>query len=302
MFSISNHLNSNHRNVYVYNLLSYDIMGRKIASKKQPNPKPDSDPDSTVVQILPYLYLGPRSAASSGSFIRSREITHILSIGASPPGDKLPSVSYTKVPMLDGPGGSVENVLERARAVLDDVRLSNTSWVGEADRSSMVSSPSPVKGKEKLGQKTQKRILIHCSAAISRSPTLIAAYLISAHDLTLRQSLGMIIRARPAVNPNPELFRQLKELEVRFRGSGSMEGVENLPLRREDRIRLLEEGTDGEEKREKVSSILLSPTEWYRILIRSFQAGADDIQGFRCPAQHQRSCLSIPDDVQESRL
>lgn len=278
-------------------------MRRKIASKKQPNPKPDSDPDSTVVQILPYLYLGPRSAASSGSFIRSREITHILSIGASPPGDKLPSVSYTKVPMLDGPGGSVENVLERARAVLDDVRLSNTSWVGEADRSSMVSSPSPVKGKEKLGQKTKKRILIHCSAAVSRSPSLIAAYLISAHDLTLKQSLGMIIRTRPAVNPNTELFKQLKELEVRIRGSGSMEGVENLPLRREDRIRLFEEGqTDGEEKREKVSSILLSPTEWYRILIRSFQAGADDIQGFRCPAQHQRSCLSIPGDVQESRL
>jgi atypical dual specificity phosphatase len=81
------------------------------------------------------------------------------------------------------------------------------------------------------------KIPVHCSAAVSRSPTIVAAYLMKKCDMSLKDALGLIIRARPAVCPNDGFLRQLKELEIRLRGSSSLE-VESLPSRKERRVAL----------------------------------------------------------------
>ncbi|OCB86438.1 hypothetical protein A7U60_g6559 [Sanghuangporus baumii] len=81
----------------------------------------DADADSGAVEILPYLFLGPRSAAASEPFIRARGITHVLSIGASPPRPALPGVVYTRVPMLDSPSLKVMEVRIRGCSSLEGV-------------------------------------------------------------------------------------------------------------------------------------------------------------------------------------
>ncbi|KAL5495699.1 hypothetical protein ACEPAI_1163 [Sanghuangporus weigelae] len=207
----------------------------------------DADADSGAVEILPYLFLGPRSAAASKPFIRAHGITHVLSIGASPPGPALPGLVYTRVPMLDSPSVRIENVYQRAREAIETVRPPD-EVSNRVDSQSSPSSPVLVQAKEKQKIKQnqkqkekEKKILVHCSTAVSRSPSIVAAYLMSEHNMSLRESLGSIVRARPAVNPNPGLFAQLKEMEVRIRGYSSMEGVESLPGRKEERVRLFEE-------------------------------------------------------------
>ncbi|KAL5534665.1 hypothetical protein ACEPAG_1129 [Sanghuangporus baumii] len=235
-------------------------MGRKTtakASKKNgatsnlttnanANTNTNAESDSAAVEILPYLFLGPRSAAASESFVRAHGITHVLSIGASPPGPALPGVVYTRLSMLDNPTARIDGVYERAREAIEAVRPAGLRSASDRDRVDSQSSSSPpvvaqAKAKLKLKQsQKEKKILVHCSAAVSRSPTIVAAYLMSEHNMSLRESLGRIIRARPAVNPNPGLFAQLKEMEVRIRGCSSLEGVESLPGRKEERVRLFE--------------------------------------------------------------
>ncbi|OCB91191.1 hypothetical protein A7U60_g1600 [Sanghuangporus baumii] len=222
----------------------------------------NADADSGAVEILPYLFLGPRSAAASEPFIRARGITHVLSIGASPPRPALPGVVYTRVPMLDSPSVRIENVYQRAREAIEAVRPPE-EVPNRVDSRSSPSSPVPVQAKAKQTLKQnqkqkgkEKKILVHCSTAVSRSPSIVAAYLMSEHNMSLRESLGRIVRARPAVNPNPGLFAQLKEMEVRIRGCSSLEGVDSLPGRKEERVRLFEEcerahDDDDEEEEEE---------------------------------------------------
>jgi dual specificity phosphatase 12 len=57
------------------------------------------------------------------------------------------------------------------------------------------------------------RTLIHCAAGISRSPTILAAYLMRKDKVTHRQALRRIAKKRPCISPNPGFIEQLKQFE-----------------------------------------------------------------------------------------
>jgi protein-tyrosine phosphatase len=52
------------------------------------------------------------------------------------------------------------------------------------------------------------RVLVMCSAGISRSSTFVLAYLLE-HGYTLRAAYDLLKRQHPAAQPNPELWRSL---------------------------------------------------------------------------------------------
>ncbi|KAF2497677.1 phosphatases II, partial [Lophium mytilinum] len=52
-------------------------------------------------------------------------------------------------------------------------------------------------------------LLVHCSAGISRSPTVVAAYLMLQKGWTLQGALGEMRRGRGCVRPNEGFLRQL---------------------------------------------------------------------------------------------
>lgn len=56
-------------------------------------------------------------------------------------------------------------------------------------------------------------------------------------DMSLKEALGIVIRARPAVCPNSGFLAQLKELEVDLRGTSSMD-IDSLPSKKDDRLAL----------------------------------------------------------------
>lgn len=57
------------------------------------------------------------------------------------------------------------------------------------------------------------RVLVHCYAGLSRSVTIVAAYLMQTHRVTADEALRMIRSKRPYSEPNPGFLRQLKEFE-----------------------------------------------------------------------------------------
>ncbi|KAK7948585.1 protein-tyrosine phosphatase-like protein [Apiospora aurea] len=90
-------------------------------------------------------------------------------------------------------------------------------------------------GKDEDGAK----VLVHCMGGISRSPAVVAYYLMREEGMSLHDALGAIMKARPAMRPNDGFLRQLKELGVGLRGEGTLEGVELLPLETKKRQDLL---------------------------------------------------------------
>ena len=62
------------------------------------------------------------------------------------------------------------------------------------------------------------RSLVHCLAGVSRSATLVLAYLLKYTTLSLHQAFVHLHSIRPCVRPNIGFFRQLIEWELRLRG------------------------------------------------------------------------------------
>ncbi|KAF7301020.1 Dual specificity protein phosphatase 19 [Mycena indigotica] len=174
--------------------------------KGSQKPKKNSTNDPPAIQVLPYLYLGPRTAASA-AFCTAQGITHVLSIGSSPIAT-LPSITYERLSLVDDPSSSISEVSAKANTIILAVA------------------------------KAGGKVLVHCSAAVSRSPTVVAAFLMQHREMSLRQALATLILARPAICPNTGFLTQLKEMEVGLRGVSTIE-LESLPLKREDRIAVL---------------------------------------------------------------
>nr|UMO78636.1 Protein tyrosine phosphatase [Pandoravirus belohorizontensis] len=59
-----------------------------------------------------------------------------------------------------------------------------------------------------------KRVLVHCLAGISRSPTIVCAHLMLKCHLNAIGALDVVRRARPFVDPNPAFCCQLMALSL----------------------------------------------------------------------------------------
>ena len=63
-----------------------------------------------------------------------------------------------------------------------------------------------------------KNVIVHCAAGMSRSPTLVIAYLMIANQWKYEEAFNFVKRRRPIADPNIGFVRQLKELEAKILG------------------------------------------------------------------------------------
>ncbi|KAH9479342.1 Dual specificity protein phosphatase 1 [Psilocybe cubensis] len=172
--------------------------------------------DTVSVVLSSALYLGPCSAASSESFLSTKSITQVLSVGSTP-SPKVEGVVYHRLSLSDSTTSSISNTIDAATEIIKAALQSN---------------------------KGRGRILVHCSAGVSRSPTIVCGYLMKEHNMSLKNALGLIVRARPQVSPNPGFLNQLKDLEVALFGSSSLD-IDELPRREIDRLALFNDDGDN---------------------------------------------------------
>ncbi|KAI0697587.1 protein-tyrosine phosphatase-like protein [Cytidiella melzeri] len=191
---------------------------RQVAAAAQPT-------EAVSLVLPPSLYLGPCSAASNKAFISANDITHVLSIGSTP-SKKVEGVQYHRLSLNDSPDSSISKVSDEACKIIDGV----------------IGAKSKGKG----------RILVHCSAGISRSPTLVVAYLMRSRNMSLKAALAQVVKARSQVSPNSGFLQQLKRLEEELYGHVTLD-VDELPKREKDRLALFEE-EEPEENVEKEDS------------------------------------------------
>jgi hypothetical protein len=67
------------------------------------------------------------------------------------------------------------------------------------------------------------RVLVHCRAGVSRSASLVLAFLLfSRRQPSLREAISHVIRSRPQVSPNEGFRNQLREYEYQISGQRSV--------------------------------------------------------------------------------
>ncbi|XP_015121968.1 dual specificity protein phosphatase 19 [Diachasma alloeum] len=142
----------------------------------------DDKPDLQVVKVAPGVFLSSQDPVFSLEILKENDIKSILSLGIEPD-VKFPSISYSFVEILDIPEFRIADALVECLKVIRNHRDEN--------------------------------ILVHCNAGVSRSPTVVIAYLMREVNLSFQEAFDKVKRARPCVRPNEGFVKQLKELETK---------------------------------------------------------------------------------------
>jgi len=131
--------------------------------------------------LLRKLYIGTWDNAKDESLLKSKEITHVLSV-IGPKHDVI-GIKYKHIPMND-----------RGRTDLKKVMSECYDF--------MVDSQGP-----------GKSLFVHCQSGQNRSPTIVIAFLMMHQGLTLYRAHRKVKDLRPIVQVNVNYAKQLLDLE-----------------------------------------------------------------------------------------
>jgi atypical dual specificity phosphatase len=171
--------------------------------------KTEDLPDDVGVVLESFLYLGSVRTTELPLFFAKHGITHVLSIGY-PPAATFPDVVYEQLPLEDDPSAQLSKICGRAFEFIDAAASSrsrsNTSSTGVSQGTRFSALPS-----------------------ISRSPSIVAAYLMCGRGMTLKESLRRVLWATGVASPNKGFLSQLKEMEAGLLGRVSVDW-EEMPM------------------------------------------------------------------------
>jgi len=133
------------------------------------------------------IFLGSLESACDREALRERNIHRVVSavydIDAIFPDD--PELLYLKVPVIDKPTANIAKHFERA-----------VEFIHEG-----------VTGKHK-----GEGVLVHCVFGVSRSSTIVCAYLIMKHNMPVADAIRYVQLRRPRAKPNTGFLIQLQKL------------------------------------------------------------------------------------------
>jgi len=145
-------------------------------------------PTSNVTEILPCLYISDLAFAENPALLSSYRITHILSV--------MPDSIFRPPPSLlpAQPARLQIRVEDLPFAELAAHLPTTTSWIWNA-----------------LSSSSEARVLVHCGEGVSRSVSVVAAYLMASQGWPPMQSIDYIKSKRRIANPNFGFIQQLHE-------------------------------------------------------------------------------------------
>ncbi|XP_045779835.1 dual specificity protein phosphatase 22-like [Maniola jurtina] len=138
-------------------------------------------------QIIPGLYLSNAKAACDQNILRRLKITHILTVESR----RLPkstfvnsNISYLFIRAHDSPSTNLLSYFPMSNSFIEDgLRKGN--------------------------------VLVHCHYGVSRSATLIIAYIMQKYKMSFERAYSFVRQRRKFINPNSGFVSQLKEYERR---------------------------------------------------------------------------------------
>ncbi|CAF1286667.1 unnamed protein product [Rotaria magnacalcarata] len=138
----------------------------------------------TMTQILPRVFVGNVHDAQNLDRLNQNGITHIINSTPDLPCLWEKRCQYMRVAVLDLPSENIRKHFDKTFQFID----------------------------EALRQKTNN-VLVHCSAGISRSSTIVLAFMIKKYRMTLDDAFTKMRQLRPIVDPNISFIIQLRDWE-----------------------------------------------------------------------------------------
>lgn len=147
----------------------------------------ESNTSDVGQEILPGLFLGSLEAALSHTWCKQHNITHIVSALIQSDRERwsiFPAATQLLLRIEDSASQDMTIPIRKVHTWIDDVKRG----------------------------KPNTRVLIHCRAGISRSATLMIAYMIRSLQYTAESALALVQSKRPQAQPIEGFLQQLKDL------------------------------------------------------------------------------------------
>lgn len=142
----------------------------------------DTKPDTIPACILEdTLYLGSQDSVTTEN-IDKYQLTHILSLGIETPYIDDREVVKRYIPCLDLPETNMEEIFEDASEFIH------------------------------IAVESEGVVLVHCNAGVSRSASVVIAFLILKTGISFEEALKLVKEKRPAIQPNSGFVEQLRKL------------------------------------------------------------------------------------------
>ncbi|XP_061736472.1 dual specificity protein phosphatase 5 [Nerophis ophidion] len=155
---------------------------KRANSEKLSHLKPDYD-QGKPVEILPFLYLGSAYHASRQDYLADLHITALLNVSRRDMQPAKCRYDYKWIPVEDNHMADISSHFQEAIEFIDHVK------------------------------QTGGKVLVHCEAGISRSPTICMAYIMRTQQLRLDAAFDIIKQRRAVVSPNFSFMGQLLQFE-----------------------------------------------------------------------------------------
>lgn len=141
----------------------------------------DNKPDHIPSEITDFVFLGSQDSCEE-SVISEYCFKYILSVGVDAP-YKHQNVIYSFIECLDLPESKLQGILDHCIPFIKTA-VSHCS-----------------------------NILIHCNAGVSRSATVVIAYMMLVENLSYTEAYTIVKNARNCINPNVGFVKQLQSLK-----------------------------------------------------------------------------------------
>ncbi|KAB1214247.1 Dual specificity protein phosphatase 1 [Morella rubra] len=144
--------------------------------------------DNVPCEIEEGLFLGSIGAANNKNALKSLNVTHILTVASSLPPAHPNDFVYKVINVTDREDTDIKQYFDECFNFIDEAR--------------------------RLGG----GVLVHCFVGKSRSVTIVVAYLMKKHGMSLSHALEHVKSKRPLAAPNSGFISQLKDFENSLQG------------------------------------------------------------------------------------
>ncbi|CAL1531731.1 unnamed protein product [Lymnaea stagnalis] len=139
----------------------------------------DTDEDLQVAEVRPGLIMGSQDVAHDLDTLKQYGVTHILNVASGVENMFPDQFKYQTQEFRDLPEFPIVKGFQQAIDFIDEGRKSNGC------------------------------VLVHCNAGISRSASIVMAYLIKNEGMTVNEAFSLLRSKRPTTCPNPGFMIQL---------------------------------------------------------------------------------------------
>jgi hypothetical protein len=146
---------------------------------------------STIIEG--FLYLGAKGVTADREKLATMNIKYIIGVSEDPPPEYGKDMEYLHINIGDTPTDDISPYFGPSYDFIEQARLEG------------------------------KGVLVHCTMGMSRSATLVLAYLIRHNDMSLADAISYMKARRPVASPNPGFMTQLIQFEQTLRGKATVD-------------------------------------------------------------------------------